>query len=527
MLLFHRQKQARHEPRRLRGRQRLVPWPSVLQVLLEGAVALTAFSIGGYWAYSQLESSCVNCSSDENRKPKEITESFSTQEAFGIPFQFSPYLNIVSESSDGSHGQTKSLSKECQQTIFLNTQDKTTCHAIVPLNSSKNFVPPNHHPDLLLAKSRSRRTADGFDAVSWYDDHGHKPSWRLSSPPKPVLIHESWWPLLSRYLMVYDGALEALRKLLLQRGPQKSWTIMATNAHHVDFLRNIDCASRRISMDRSNILVVALDKEAFHVAKHDLGLLTFYYEPLVDVLSETNTTEYANRAYGAVMLVAKVHVVHLFSQLKSYDFLFQDVDVVPLRKDYADYMKKKLKEEEGDMLFQYDYFTPQQTHPEYGPWYVNSGFFYVINNDRTRNFLSSLLRNGDLVLRSNSHQAVLSWLLSRHVSRNQLRVRVLSNDAEADLFPGGFHFHHKWNYMRRMLISKEKNPYIFHMNYNDRKETKISFFQQMGLWFVDYSDRTCSQCCNLDPVPICHYSDKPSAVACSQYPAVETGEPFW
>jgi hypothetical protein len=205
-----------------------------------------------------------------------------------------------------------------------------------------------------------------------------------------VLLQQTWWLLLSQYLEIYEEALKAL----LSPKKIKSWIVLVTNSHHLELLQNLDCAAHhRIGMNRSRILVAALDKATFHLAKNDLGLLTFYHEPLVATLPSTNAADYSSRAYGAIMLVAKVHVVHLFIQLGMYDSLFQDVDIIPLRNDYHDYVRQKMLKEEADIVFQYDFFTAQQTPPEYAPWFINSGFFYVRNNVRTRRFITSLLEH--------------------------------------------------------------------------------------------------------------------------------------
>ena len=108
-------------------------------------------------------------------------------------------------------------------------------------------------------------------------------------------------------------------------------------------------------------------------------------------------------------------------------------------------MKDIAESQMVDMVFQYDYFYERKTPPEYAPWFVNSGLFYVKNNPRTRHFFTSLVQYGDLVLRSKSHQAMVSWLLSQHVSRYGLRVHVMNENEEADEFPGT-------SYKTRMIV---------------------------------------------------------------------------
>lgn len=556
---------------RVKNRQNLVSsrW-KFWQLIIEITVAFISFRLGCQWFHLQLEYSCQwQCIFSNQGERTSDAAPETTQDSavgslppharLGIPIQSSSTWNMLFTARNRAHSpnkQQEQVSKvegTCQknyQTIFMDSRDNKTCLAILPVKHNEYAsTSSNLSPDLMLTMSRSKKHE--FVPVSWYDDHGHKPPWRLGTPPKPVLIQQLWWPLLVNYLSVYHSSRQSLEALLsstsrmsngMRNGEITSWIVMVTNEHHINLLRNMNCAARHLKVDQSRILVVALDEISWKVSQNELKLLTFHPKSLVDSIStlKSTTPDYASRSYGTVMLVAKVHVVHLFSHLEtSYDFLFQDVDVLPLDKDYHNHTRTRLLQAGADILFQYDWFTSgqqqqQQTPPEYGPWFVNSGYFYVRNNARTRYFFSSLVLNGDLVLRSNSHQGPLTWLLSQHVNRYQLKVHVLYDDIDADLYPGGYHFHHKWDYMRKILITKEIRPHVFHMNYNNNKETKQLFLEQMGWWFLNTGNNNnnnnnslCPSCCIQDPRPKCHYRDKPSAINCHGFPSVETGISFW
>jgi hypothetical protein len=109
--------------------------------------------------------------------------------------------------------------------------------------------------------------------------------------------------------------------------------------------------------------------------------------------------------------------------------------------------------------------------------------------------------------------------------------------------------------MKDMMQGKV-TPFIMHMNYNDNKETKRKFNEQIGNWFVqescidddgrfiilaqntttttDTSNKSPNNkhqhhhsCCISHPKPKCHYRDKPSKIPCRDFPQVEGGESFW
>jgi hypothetical protein len=110
--------------------------------------------------------------------------------------------------------------------------------------------------------------------------------------------------------------------------------------------------------------------------------------------------------------------------------------------------------------------------------------------------------------------------------------------------------------MKAMMQGKI-TPFIMHMNYNDNKETKRKFNEQIGNWFVqdscidedgrflilaqntttattDTSNASPNveheqhpSCCVAHPKPKCHYRDKPSKIPCRGFPRVEGGESFW
>lgn len=76
---------------------------------------------------------------------------------------------------------------------------------------------------------------------------------------------------------------------------------------------------------------------------------------------------------------------------------------------------------------------------------------------------SSLLRMGDLISVTKSHQATLSALLAEFASWKGLRVKVWHKGGD-NLFPGGVEYHLNKDYMKK-FIANEIKPYIFHMSW--------------------------------------------------------------
>jgi Nucleotide-diphospho-sugar transferase len=296
---------------------------------------------------------------------------------------------------------------------------------------------------------------------------------RLQTPPKPVVVRQAWQALQS-YLSVYQDAVQQLRPMVehivaaqhettknanndqSHQSPRRrpGLIVMVCNYGHVELLINFYCAARAIGMDLSRVLLFATDVETLQVARQQLGgdnsndfykKNIFYHEGLFSNIPTDAATTYGSLDYGAIMM-AKVYVAHLLTLVGEYDFLFHDVDIVPYRPDYLDHLLDKAatptnKDNGGsgnndnddfDLYFQYDHLKGGPV--EYQPWYANSGFYLVRHNARTRYFFSALVRQGDLILRSKSHQTVMTALLNEHVSLYGLRVKVLQE--EADMFPG-------------------------------------------------------------------------------------------
>jgi hypothetical protein len=217
---------------------------------------------------------------------------------------------------------------------------------------------------------------------------------------------------------------------------------------------------------------------------------------------------------------------------------FQDVDIVWYQEPLAYF---QTQESEYDMIFQDD----GARSVRYAPYSPNTGFYYVRYNERTKFFMNTFVRMGDLVLTSGSHQGSLTALLSEHASWRGLKVKVVAREESPQPFPGGFHFHKRKDYMKALIKGEEK-AIIFHMSWTKNKENKRLFFQQLGEWHVlptcetkffgsskakeltDGEENMATQCCSAEPIVACHYGDKPSKFPCKDTPPIDKGKKsFW
>ena len=236
--------------------------------------------------------------------------------------------------------------------------------------------------------------------------------------------------------------------------------------------------------------------------------------------------------------MGKIRAAQLVSVL-GYDFLFQDVDIVWFKHPLAYF--RNHSNTDFDMYFQKDGLVSKYNTP-FG---VNTGCYYVRNNELTQHFFTSLLLNGDTMFRSHNDQEDIGVRLADFSSVYGLKVKVIPRAEVAT--PGGYQFHDVSpfgkDYMRKILNNTHE-PYLFHMSWTDGKTHKIQYLQQMGQWYVNEGciDKSFNEiaagsqtskktipahCCSLAPIIRCHYRDKPSIVPCTEYDSIEKGAPSW
>ncbi|CAB9496552.1 Nucleotide-diphospho-sugar transferase [Seminavis robusta] len=341
------------------------------------------------------------------------------------------------------------------------------------------------------------------------------------------------WEMLRKYLDSVDDVLNELRPIVNRIKIKNTVIVMVCNHGQSELLVNFACSTHARGLDISNIIVFATDEETKELAE-SVGLAAYYDERNFGEITSEAAKEYGDRHFTAMMM-AKVICVQLISLL-GVDLLFQDVDIVWYKNPLNFFHKN-----EHDPIHTFDmYYQDDGSHStRYAPYAPNSGFYYVRYNAKTRHFLTSLLMQGDLVLKTFSHQQAMTAVMAEHASLFGLRVKVLSRD-END-FPGGYHYHRKNGEFLRQMFKGEVSPTIFHMSWTKNKDNKLLFLKQMGEWYLQdkcvskkladigvEKDNFVSSCCSKEALVTCHYKDKPSIKPCKDSPALDQGRPsFW
>lgn len=297
----------------------------------------------------------------------------------------------------------------------------------------------------------------------------------------------------------------------------KSVVVMVCNKGQAHLFQNFVCNARSKGLDLSRIIMFATDKYTYDLC-HALDILVYYDAEIFGDMPEQAARRYGDRIFSKMMM-AKVYCVHLVMSL-GYDVLFQDVDVI-WHKNPLEYLITEEKKE-WDMLFQDD----GSRQPRYNPYSPNTGFYFVRNNPLTMYFFSTLLRMGDLISATKSHQAALAALLAEFSGWKGLRVKTWSKSG---LFPGGVEYHQNRDYMKKMIDGKI-DPFIFHMSWTENKDNKKLYYEQMGEWYTREDDNKCNglDCCLPQANITCHYKDKPSKIPCKDSPPIDKkGKSFW
>jgi len=360
-----------------------------------------------------------------------------------------------------------------------------------------------------------------------------------------------------QYISKLDDTLARLKPIARQAaaatsattrgGSRKAIVVMVCNWGQTELFLNFVCNARSRGLDLSKVLLFATDHKTFELA-NSLGIRVFDVRDSfgTDAMPEDAAQYYGDEPFTKMML-SKAYVAHLVVSCLGYDMLFQDVDVVWNRDPLAFFLSNATSPvgKDFDLYFQDDGARSDR----YQPYSPNSGFYFVRHNTRTEYLFNCLVKMGDHILATNSHQETLTSLMSEHSSLTGLRVKVFGRDsAIGRTFPGGFHYHRRDSeFMKDLVLGKTDPPYIFHMSWTKNKDNKRLFLQQMGEWFVreecddgeaeltnaaDASitvpDNLSNSCCAVEPIVKCHFRDKPSVVPCRDSPSIDKDRPsFW
>lgn len=139
--------------------------------------------------------------------------------------------------------------------------------------------------------------------------------------------------------------------------------------------------------------------------------------------------------------------------------LNSDADVIWL-KDPIEHIKAF----NSDMVYMDDGIRS----PRFSPFFINSGFYYLENNAKTRYMQERFLRMAGEISFSHSHQQGFI----RHITEAHYLFGVQIQVLDKFLFPSGYMYHHEKPYMRK-IINHKVFPFAFHMNFNDNRKEKV------------------------------------------------------
>ena len=286
-------------------------------------------------------------------------------------------------------------------------------------------------------------------------------------------------PLFANLLTVENMLLKKLNMKGFVNGD--SIVVMVVNAGEIDLFTNFICSCHRHNISTKNTLVFTGSADITDTIEA-FGSMSIYDKSFAPVSSDASLF-YLDSIFADMMWYKAFSVWLLLKN--RYNVLFQDVDIVwmqnPLKYIEDAILKTEPKDSYPDGFFSDD----GQRTLRYSPFYANSGFYYLVANERTEYFAWSIMTAYDSIKLSASHQNVFVTRMIEAVDLARLRTRFLSLDD----FPSGIKYHHDGPYM---LLFKQGyiKPYIFHMCWTLNKATKIENFKNINMWYVKNNTNT-------------------------------------
>ena len=125
----------------------------------------------------------------------------------------------------------------------------------------------------------------------------------------------------------------------------------------------------------------------------------------------------------------------------------------------------------------------------FGPLFTNTGFYFVRNTPRTRFLQERLIHAAGEIDYTASHQATFIRHLVESHYLTGLPIKIL-DDRD---YPSGQMYHHQKKYLASVK-AHEVIPFVWHMCWTDNREQKVSYFKDIGMWFLkdtSYSNGMC------------------------------------
>lgn len=247
--------------------------------------------------------------------------------------------------------------------------------------------------------------------------------------------------------------------------------LMVVNMGEIDLLLNFICSCKKHGIIIFNIVVFTSSHEVLSLVESN-GMVCISHRSFL--LVQQQASQYFLDSIFTDMMWYKSFSVWLLLHL-GYSVLYQDVDII-WYKHPLEYILSMQQHRNYDM-----YVTDDgQRTVRFSPFYTNSGFFYMSNNERCLYFSYSILTSYAYLLATGSHQ----FLFQKNLLEAIDNFRILPFILEQSLFPGGIKVHHDKPYMRG-LKDGIIQPYLFHMCWTKNKQHKITNFKDLNMWYIN------------------------------------------
>lgn len=255
--------------------------------------------------------------------------------------------------------------------------------------------------------------------------------------------------------------------------------IMVINEGEVDLFYNFICSCRLHSINVGNVVVFSGSEEIIPIIESS-GAMGLYHVGY-SAVSRKASMDYLDRIFVDMMWY-KAFSIYLILRLKI-NILFQDVDIVWFRDPFPwfkDYTMNITARTAMTGASKTAFFSDDgQRALRYAPYYSNSGFYYLLANNRSEYFAWSIMTAFDTVQRLGSHQNVLVTRLQEGLSLSHSQLKILPIDD----FPTGMLYHHDKAYMDK-LYGHQIRPYGFHMCWTQGKTDKLKYLRKASMWYL-------------------------------------------
>ena len=255
--------------------------------------------------------------------------------------------------------------------------------------------------------------------------------------------------------------------------------VMVVNEGEIDLFMNFACSCQQMNITIRNLLVFAASPEIVTVIE-SAGAMGIYHPGYASV-SRHASNDYMDRTFVDMMWY-KAFSVYLILRM-GINVLFQDADLVWFRDPFP-YFKQVIadsaeKAARTGSHFEAFFADDGQRSLRYAPFYANSGFYYLLANERSVYFTWSIMISFDLIQVSGSHQNVFTFKLIEATALSATKSKLLPLEQ----FPTGITYHHDHLYMDK-LRAHTVRPYNYHMCWTQGKKDKLKYFKDVSMWYL-------------------------------------------